>query len=409
MLRPFTLLPRFLWLAALVPLAGCPSPTTTPPAGPGTTVGRTVQKDPGRKPGVAAFKPTPESLVNRSEKLPDEITYDGGFVHLTYSQAVLLSEEKDLPILFYVYTPWCGPCKQLSEKVFPDPIFIDYMQKNMVALKVDAADDNWRPIAEAMGVHSYPTMWVCEPGGKPIERFYAFHPTAEFLQYVTDYVNHVNTATWFKEQAEKNPDDLSAQMKAGKELAIRERGVEAIPFLENVLQNDKDPASVRIPEALFLLGRTIYLDQLHQSDKSIPLLDDLAVRFPTTYYGSEALYTLARVYLDTKQKDKAIQVLMERVTTPDYDAVSFFRFASFCQQYNILLDEAVSRLEKAIPAHPEARYLVKVLADIHFRAQRYSKAVELMEQLVKEEPNNEAYIKTLGNFKTVRDKMEKKQ
>lgn len=409
--RLLSLSPLVACSLLLVPLMGCPSPTTTPTpgAGSGTTVGRTIQKDPGRHPSGVVLKKTPESLVNRQEKVPAEITYDGGFVNLTYSQAVLLSEQKQLPIMFYVYTQWCGPCKQLAEKVFPDPLFIQFMQKNMVALKVDAAEEPWREIAEAMGVHSYPTMIVCEPGGKPIEKFFAFHPTAEFLQTVQDYVNHVNTATWHKEQALANPDDLGLMMKAGKELAIRERGEEAIPFLEAILEEDSDPASVRVPEALFLLGRSIYLDQMKQPEKAIPLLDDLAKRFPTTYYGTEALYTMARIYLDQKQQDKAIAILLDRVKTPDYDAVSFFRFASFCQQYNILLDEATSRLEKAIAAHPEARYLVKVLADLHFRAQRYGKAVELMEQLLAEEPKNDIYIKTLNNYKTVRDKVEKKQ
>ena len=311
-------------------------------------------------------------------------------------------------MMFYIYTPWCGPCKQLAEKVFPDPVFIDYMKKNLVALKIDAADEVWRPIAEAMGIHSYPTMIVCEVGGTPIEKFYAFHPTSEFLQTVVDYLNHVNTADWYKKQAEEYPENLVMVMKAGKELAIRERGTEAIPFLEAVLAKDNEPNSVRIPEALFLLGRSIYLDQLKLTEKAIPILDDLATRFPTTYYGSEALYSLARLYIEAKQIDKAKQVLLERVTTPDYDAVSFFRFATFCQQYNILVEEGIARLEKAITLHPEARYLVKALADVHFRAQHYGKAVEIMEQLVKEEPQNESYIKTLNNYKLVRDRTEKK-
>lgn len=395
----------------LLLLAGCPSPTTTtnPTQGPKTvTSPRTVVRAPGVPP-LKAPVATPESLVNRQETLPDEVTYNGGFVQLTYSQAVLYSEKVKLPMMFYVYTQWCGPCKLLAEKVFPDPVFIEYMKKNMVALKVDAGEEEWRPIAEAMGVHSYPTMIVCEVGGSPIERFYAFHPTDEFLKFVNDYLNHVNTATWYKEQAEKNPDDMIAQLKAGKELAIRERGEEAIPFLQTVLDKDDVPNSVRVPEAMFLLAKTIYADQLKQRDKAIPLLDQLAQKFPTTYYGSEALYTLARLYLESKEMEKARQVLVERISTPDYDAVSFFRFGTFCQQYNVLIDEAISRVEKGISLHPESRFLVKTLADLHFRAGHYAKAVEIMEQLVKEEPNNDSYAKTLKNYKTVLERTEQKK
>ena len=392
--------------------SGCPSKTIPEPDGAGkTTTGRSVIPAPGHRVGSVGSikqKPTPAELVDRSVELPEVVDFEGGFVKLSYSQAVLYSEKTKKPMMFYIFTPWCGPCKQLDAKVFPDKKFIDYMTRNIIAIKIDAATDEERPIAESMGINSYPTMIVCEPGGKPIEKFFAFHPTDEFIQIVSDYIQNKGTASWYKEEAMKNADDLVLQMKAGKELAIRKRGDEAIPFLMRVLETDKDAQSVRVPEAMFLLGKSIYLDQMRDAERAFPLLDELAKRFPTTYYGSEALYSMAMFFVMNKQLDKASDIMLNRISTPDHDAVSFYRFATFCQQHGVLLDEATERVKRGLELHPSARYLLKALADLHFKKREYDEAVKIMTQLVSEEPSNESYKKTLGNYKRVQEHMEKK-
>lgn len=384
----------------LLLLSGCPSQHTG--GGKGAAV-------PGPRLRPQVTKGDPLSLVDRKASVPGDIEVKHGFASLTWSQAVLLSEETDRPMLVYVFTPWCGPCKELDKKTFNQPAFEQGIQ-HMVAIKIDASTDQGQEVATAFGIHSYPTMVICEPGGKEIERFYGFHPVDEFIQTINDYLAHRKTASWFKEQAEDNPDDLMMQYQAGRELALRHRAEEAEPFLKKVAAqpNNTVVLSGKIPEAMLLLGKTVYAEDMARPDLAIPVLEELAERYPTTYHGVEALYTIAEIYLAAKDTENAAKILQERISVPDHDPISAHRFAMFCAQHNILMDEAVARLEHAIELHPGATYLLKALADIHFRAKRYDQAIEVMTRALEKDPANEAYKKSLDTFIKIRDQQRNK-
>lgn len=353
---------RYLLLTApllALLLSGCPAQTVQD--GPATVVATEVPK-------VA--------------ELPAELAWDGGFVKLDMEQASTLSRREKRPMLLYFYTPWCGPCKELSKKVFPTPEFQAFA-RTLVSIQIDAREEGQPEVAKRYKVNSYPTMVVCRPGGEEIERFFGFSKTEAFVGTVQDYLAGRNTATDYRDRALADPNNLDLAFTAGRELAIRKRGKEAIPFLERVWGAGTDNGSKNVPRAMLLQARTVYLDQMKARDKALPILEELSKRFPGTFHGTEATYMIARIYLEQKDKDKARDVLLNRVHVDPQDAIQYFRFGGFCLRYRFMLSDGIAKVEEGLQGHPEAGYLWKALADLRFRSHDYDGAVEAMDVAVK--------------------------
>lgn len=384
-----TVLRLSLVTAVAVLLAGCPSRTT-------------------RVTGAVKL-----SGQTAPVELPETIEYDGGFAKLGFEQAVELSKRDGKHLFLYFYTEYCGPCKELDKHVFPTQQF-ERFARSIVSISIDAGSDEGKPAATRYGVNSYPTMVVCRPGGDEIERFFGYHKPGEFIGVIQDYMKGVNTASDYMKRAMLNMSDLALVYQAGRELAIRDRGREAIPFLERIIETRNEAEAVdgpgkplrsNVPRAMLLLGKTVYLDELKQRDKALPVLEDLSAWYPETFHGSEATYMIARIYIENKDKEKAADVLKNRVVIKKSDAIQYFRLASFSLRYAFMLEDAALKLEEAVQLHPKAGYLWKTLADVYFRLKQYDKAVSTMETAVAREPGSEVYRRILGTYKNALERI----
>ena len=373
---------------------GCPSRTAPGPVSP--------------PPPVVERVSLAGNIDLNTVNLPDPIVRTAGWLQLTWSQAARYSRDTNTPLFLYFYTPYCGPCKELDRKVFATAEFEKFMSR-LVAIKVDAHADSGKVTAERYGVHSYPTMVVCRPGGEEIERFFGFSRTADFLQTIEDYLVGRNTATDYRDRALNDPNNLELAFTAGRELAVRKRARESIPFLERVYRADQDNVTGNVPRAMLLLAKTVYLDTLHELDKALPILEDLSARFPTSYHGSEATYMIARIYIERKQHDEAAKVLTERVKIGEHDPIQYFRFGNFCLRYGFLLDIAIPRVEVGLEKHPDAGYLWKTLADLRFRKKDYEGAVAAMEKAVATPKASTSYEKLLETYRKALERVREKK
>lgn len=323
-----------------------------------------------------------------------------GWVLLDFHCAAAYALELKKPLLAYVFTEWCGPCKQLDKQTFPSPLMLELLTGEVVGVKIDAGSRGMEA-GKALGVDSYPTSIVFSGEGKEMERFFGFHPPAEYVAIVRDYARGLNTASAIKEKALAAPEDLALQFRAGKELAIRDRALEAIPFLEKVvehrsLNNLRDRA-----QALYLLGRNIYMEQLKDYDKAGQALELLSADYPDTFFGQEAVYNLAAVKVKVGDKQGAVEFLKERVQLKPGDPMQYYRLGTFCHQYRIGLDYGIEKLEQGISRHPAADFLWKALAELRFFQEDYQGAIDAMEAALKLKPDSTAYRNVLETYRKI--------
>ena len=82
-----------------------------------------------------------------------------------------LARQADKPIFLDIYTSWCGPCKMMANKVFPQPEVGDYFNANFINYKIDAEKGEGIEIAKKYQVNSYPTCLFLTHEGKIVSSF----------------------------------------------------------------------------------------------------------------------------------------------------------------------------------------------------------------------------------------------
>lgn len=92
-------------------------------------------------------------------------------------------------VLADVYTDWCGWCKRLDATTFADPKFAEFLNKQFVAVKVNAEDKGEGTKAAAENnVTGFPTALVYNSEGKVIGKVVGYRPAKSYQEALEDVV-----------------------------------------------------------------------------------------------------------------------------------------------------------------------------------------------------------------------------
>lgn len=87
------------------------------------------------------------------------------FREVGFEEALKLAEAENKLVFMDCYTSWCGPCKNMAEKVFPQKAAGDYFNPRFVCVKYDMEKGAGKELAEKYEVHAYPTFIILRPDG----------------------------------------------------------------------------------------------------------------------------------------------------------------------------------------------------------------------------------------------------
>lgn len=104
-----------------------------------------------------------------------------------WPSAVAKAEAKKKPIMIDFYTDWCGWCKVLDQKTFPDSRVIAAMT-DVVAVKLNGEKEG-AELVKKYGVRGYPTIVFTTPDGRLLESEGGFIGPESFAQIVQQVVD----------------------------------------------------------------------------------------------------------------------------------------------------------------------------------------------------------------------------
>ena len=103
--------------------------------------------------------------------------------------ALAMAKAEKKPVFIDFYADWCAPCKVLDDGVFHDYDVAEFMNKNVINLKVNIEKGNGAALKQKMWVSALPTLLFLYPNGQEIGR-------KEALPLIADFKKMMKTAVW---------------------------------------------------------------------------------------------------------------------------------------------------------------------------------------------------------------------
>jgi Thiol:disulfide interchange protein len=101
-----------------------------------------------------------------------------------FNQAVQKAKQLNKLVFLDCYTSWCGPCKMMASKVFPQEVVGNFMNPKYVCIKINMEQGEGVALAKKFQISAYPTFIIFNGNGQEIGRFLGGCPAEEFIKKV---------------------------------------------------------------------------------------------------------------------------------------------------------------------------------------------------------------------------------
>ena len=102
----------------------------------------------------------------------------------TLEQASVKAKAENKLIFLDCYTTWCGPCKVMARKVFPQEKVGAYMNPKFINLQIDMEGEYGAPLAKKLQISAYPTFVIFNADAQEIGRFLGSSEADDFIKNV---------------------------------------------------------------------------------------------------------------------------------------------------------------------------------------------------------------------------------
>ncbi len=196
--------------------------------------------------------------------------------------------DKDRPLVLDVGSADCLWCKRLDATTFRDPAVVRLINRQFIALRVDASKDP--TLAEKLRVQAYPTVLLASPDGKIVDVLEGFKEAAPFHERLERALALTANPEWMTRDYQE----------AGKAIGTSDYA-RAVALLKNVAQDGKErPVQVRARQLLQdlegqasgRLARARQLSDKGQTTEAIDALGDLMRGFNGTQAATEGAQLL---------------------------------------------------------------------------------------------------------------------
>jgi len=125
----------------------------------------------------------------------------------SWQEVVAKAKAQKKPIFIDFFTTWCGPCKELEQKVYSKPEVIQKMNANFINFKIDAEKGEGPDLARKFDVSAYPFLVWADKNQNVLLTDAGYMPVNEFLKSVDNALNQYR---------EGRLEDYETQYRAGK-------------------------------------------------------------------------------------------------------------------------------------------------------------------------------------------------
>jgi thioredoxin 1 len=107
----------------------------------------------------------------------------------SWSEALKKAQQEKRPIFLDVYATWCGPCKLLKARTFPNNEVGEFYNANFINVAVDGEKGEGLELARKYKVKGYPTLLFIDSEGNIIAQTAGYRNPKQFIQIGKQVIN----------------------------------------------------------------------------------------------------------------------------------------------------------------------------------------------------------------------------
>lgn len=244
----------------------------------------------------------------------------------TFQQILDQAKAEGKPVFIDCYTSWCGPCKQMATKVFPQKEAGDYFNSKFVCWKVDMEKGEGPELAKKYDVAAYPTFLIVNSDGSLRASQVGSAPLEKFIKDIDALLNEEKGLPWYQQQFKEGNRD-KAFLKDYMDMLKSRYLFNELKQVTNVLLEGKTAQQIVDDQALF----DLFITARYDVDDQL-FLDVYRLRAAVQEkYGDKAVQTLDKTW---KQGARMIMEFEGR-EFKDFDADKFQAYKQKMQEYNV--------------------------------------------------------------------------
>ncbi len=148
------------------------------------------------------------------------------FKQITLKEALEQAKAQGKMVFMDCYTTWCGPCKMMTEEVFPQKEAGDFFNAHFVNVKFDMEKGEGKELSKQFKIRAYPTFLLLNPEGKETYRVVGGGELQEFILRVKRGLQKENTL-----------EVLEKEYKTGK--MTKKRMLDYVLTLQDTYDNER--------------------------------------------------------------------------------------------------------------------------------------------------------------------------
>lgn len=123
--------------------------------------------------------PSPDGSAKSTSPATEKADGNGVQWEKSWDDARKRSADENKIVMIDFYTSWCGWCKVLDQKTWPDKRVVE-LSKRLVAVKLDAEAQPGADLAREHKISGFPTVLFLDKAGKQVGRIDGYYPPEEF-------------------------------------------------------------------------------------------------------------------------------------------------------------------------------------------------------------------------------------
>lgn len=133
--------------------------------------------------GVTSFAGVSESS-SKTEKEAGIQFHQGN-----WEEALQKAKKEGKPVFLDISASWCGPCKMLKSRTFPNDEVGEFYNANFINVAVDGEKGEGIQLARKYKIRGYPTLIFLDSSGKVIAQTAGYRNPEQFIEIGKQIIN----------------------------------------------------------------------------------------------------------------------------------------------------------------------------------------------------------------------------